>query len=191
MRKLVYYVGSSIDGYIAGPDGSFDFFPLEGDHIEALIAEYPETIPGHFRDALGVNVPNRTIDTVLKGRSTYEVGLREGITNAYPHLRNLLFSRTMTSSPDPTVELVSTDPVDKVRDLKRQDGLDIWLCGGGQLAAALRSEIDVLVVKLYPVVAGKGIPLFDGEFEPQRFELKTSRTFNSGMALLTYQVGAD
>jgi dihydrofolate reductase len=73
---------------------------------------------------------------VLSGRSTYEIGLAAGITNADPHLRHLVFSTTMGQSPDPTVELVTADPTHTARDLKAEDGLDVWIVGGGKLAHA-------------------------------------------------------
>lgn len=98
-----------------------------------------------------------------------------------------MFSRSITETPDPTVEFVSTDPLEKVRELKREPGAGIWLCGGGKLAAALRPEIDELIIKLHPVVAGAGIPLSDGEFSPSRFELADAEPFNSGVLHLTYR----
>jgi hypothetical protein len=57
--------------------------------------------------------------------TTYEIGLAAGVTNAYPHLRHLVFSTTMGQSPDPTVELVAADPAQTVRRLKAEEGLDI------------------------------------------------------------------
>ncbi len=190
MRKLTYLVAQTIDGFIADP-GNNDpspWFVLEGDHAEPLRDEFPDMHPTHVRPMLGMeNAPNKHFDTVLEGRGSYEIGLRHGVTNAYRHLRHLVFSTTMTESPDPTVELVRTDPVAKVRELKQEDGMDIWLCGGGRLAATLREEIDRLIIKLQPIVAGDGIPLFHGaNFHPERYDLTDVRHYRSGVAVLTY-----
>jgi len=186
MRKLCYYVATTIDGFIAGPEGQFDFFPLEPDLMAAINAELPETVPTQFRAAVGLtDAPNLRFDTVVMGRGTYEPALKEGITSPYAHLRQYVFSRTLTG-PDPEVEIVSSDPVAFVRDLKRQEGLDIWLCGGASLAGQLRSEIDELVVKRYPVVIGAGIPMFAGPFDPARFAVTDTRPFESGAAVMTY-----
>jgi dihydrofolate reductase len=162
MRKLIYYVACTVDRFIARPDGSFDCFPAEGEHIAGLIESFPETVPGHLRGALGVRAANRHFDAVLMGRRTYEVGLAAGVTSPYPHLEQYLFSRTMTEAPDPGVELVPGDAVARVRRLKGQEGKGIWLCGGGDLAAALFPEIDELILKVNPLVLGAGIPLFAG-----------------------------
>lgn len=187
MRKLTYLIASTIDGAITGPEnGNPDFFVFEGDHGEALRTEYPEVLPTHFREMLGIaDEPNRHFDTVLLGRGSWAIGMAEGITNAYRHLRSIVFSRSITNSPDPTVEF-ATDPVATVRELKRQPGAGIWLCGGSQLATALRAEIDELVIKLHPVVAGAGIRLFDGDFDPKRYDLTETRPFSSGVVHLTY-----
>lgn len=188
MRTLTYLIASAIDGVIASPaNDNPDFFLLEGDHGEALRAEYPEVLPTHFREVCGIaDAPNRHFDTVLQGRGSWEIGVREGITNAYQHLRSVVFSSTITESPDPTVEF-ATDPIAKVRELKREPGAGIWLCGGGRLAAALRQEIDELVIKLHPIVAGTGVPLFGGEFDPARYDLVEARPFSSGVVHLTYR----
>lgn len=98
-----------------------------------------------FRDQAGLtDTPNRHFDTVLMGRSTYELGS----ASPYAHLRQIVFSRTLTS-PDPAVR-IETDPVETVRTLKQEDGgLGIWLCGGADLAGQLLPEIDELIVKRY------------------------------------------
>ena len=159
MRSLVYLVAVSADGFIAAADGSFEMFPTEGDHIDALMSEHPETLPGFVRDALGIMGASR-FDTVLEGRATHEVGLAAGVPDAYPHLRHVVFSSTL-AAVDPAIELVRGDPLERVRELKQQEeGGDVWLCGGGRLAAALLPEIDEFVFKVNPVLLGRGRPLF-------------------------------
>jgi len=187
MRKLTYYVATTLDGFIAAADGSFDFFPLEGDHIEAIFREYPDTLPGVGREMLGIDPPNTTFDTVLMGRATYEVP--GGGPSPYPHLRQFVVSSTLTGTPD-DVEVISDDVLGRVRELKAEDGLGIWLCGGGKLAAALLPEIDELILKVNPIVLGTGIPLFDGAFPAARFVLDGARVFETGVAWTTYRNSA-
>lgn len=122
MRNLVYFVATSVDGDIAGPDGDYAAFPAEGDHME------------------------------------------------------------------PGVRLFADDPVDEVRRLKKEPGADIWLCGGGALAAALAEEIDRLVLKVNPLVLGDGVPLFAGGHAPRRLELVDSLRFSSGVVVDEYGV---
>jgi dihydrofolate reductase len=188
MRKLTYYVACTVDGFIARADGSFDFFLAEGEHLADLFASYPETVPGHLRGALGVRDGNRYFDAVLMGRRTYEVGLRVGVTSPYPHLEQYLFSRTLERSPDAGVTLVSGDPVAFVKGLKEAPGKDIWLCGGGELAAALFPEIDELILKVNPVLLGSGIRLFAGAVEQAELQFADSKTYRNGFVLLRYRV---
>ncbi len=187
MRKLIYFIAVTADGFIADTDGGFDFFPTSGGHLDYLVEEYPETFPGHLRPLLGVEGEPKHFDTVLMGRETYEVGLTMGVTNPYPHLRQIVVSSTMTESPDPAVELTA-DPVEWVRRLKQEEGLDIWLCGGGRLARALLQDIDGLVLKVNPVVIGHGRPLFDPAMPPLRLEPASHEVFEGGVAILGYQV---
>jgi dihydrofolate reductase len=187
MRNLTYYVACSLDGFIARPGGSLDFFLMEGDHIEDIVESFPETVPTHSREALGVRGGNRVFDTVLMGRRTYEVGVREGIVSPYAHLRQYLFSSTMEASPSAEVELVRGDPPALVRRLKQEEGKGIWLCGGAVLAAELFPEIDELILKVHPVVAGLGIPLFAREVPASRFEPVETRRLRSGVVRSSYR----
>ncbi|SFK61714.1 dihydrofolate reductase family protein [Streptomyces pini] len=198
MRRLVYYVAITPDGFIAGPDGADPtgpngFWPLAEDYIQHLVAEYPETLPAQARQALSVTAEGTRFDTVLEGRRSYEIGLAAGITDAYPHLRHLVFSRSMTESPDPAVELVADDPVATVRELKRQDGKDIWLIGGAELAGSLYTEIDTLILKVAPLTIGDGIPMFSrkASFDPRAWTLTDHTVLDSGAVILTYARAAD
>jgi dihydrofolate reductase len=193
MRKLVYCVATTLDGFIAGPDGSDPtgpggFWSPAESYIQHLVDEYPETLPGPARAGLGVTAEGTRFDTVVEGRKSYEIGLAAGVANAYPHLRHLVFTRTLTESPDPGVELVADDPVTTVQKLKRIDGKDIWLVGGAELAGALYGEIDRLVIKLSPLTIGSGIPLFGqaAGFAPGLWELSDHTVLQGGAAFLTY-----
>ena len=148
------------DGFIAREDGSFRCFPVSVERLSEFVDSFPETFPAHFQEARGIRAENKQFDAVLMGRKTYEVGLNVGITNPYPSLKQYVFSRTMKASPDENIELVSDNPVAVVKELKKETGKDIWLCGGSALATTLFSEIDEMIVKLNPLVIGSGIPLF-------------------------------
>ena len=189
MRKLTYYVAATIDGYIAGEDGSVDFFPVGGDHGPAITAQYPETLPTKVRESLGIDKEGSYFDTVLMGRKTHDFGVRTGTASPYAHLRQCVVSTTLPERPAPDVELISSDPLEAVRALKRADGLGIWLCGGGELARALLPEIDQIFLKLYPTVLGGGRPLFGAPAQlpdPARFRVLTSRVFEDGVAFVKY-----
>lgn len=131
MRKLVYYVAVSI----AGPGGEFDFYPEAPDMVEYLRGEFPETVSTHIRTAIGLDgVPNKRFDTVLMGRGTYKPALDACIASPYVHLRQYVFSTSLGEIADPAVELIASDPLVAVRELKASDYEgDTWLCGGGKL----------------------------------------------------------
>lgn len=194
MRQLTYFIAVTLDGFIAAPDrsdptGPGGFWPLTEDYVAHLVAEYPETLPGAARSALGVTAGGNRFDTVLMGRRTYDIGLAAGVTNAYPHLRNLVVSRTLAGGTDPSVEVVDTDPVERVRELKGEPGAGLWLAGGGALAGALHDEIDELVLKFAPLTIGSGVPLFgDGRpFAPRHWTPAGTTTLPSGVTFSSFR----
>jgi dihydrofolate reductase len=188
MRKLIYYIASTVDGFIARTNGALDCFRMTGAHLPYVVDEYPETIPTHLRKVMGVCGVNRHFDAVVMGRHTYEVGASVGITSPYSHLQQYVVSSTMAASPGSAVALISADPIAAVRTLKQQDGLGIWLCGGGRLAATLLDEIDEIILKINPVILGTGTPLFRCEERPVNLELTDARTFAGGVAIHRYRM---
>jgi dihydrofolate reductase len=188
MRSLTYYVAASIDGYIAGPDhqiDAFDFSPALAAHI---VERFPETLPSPARAQLGIaDAANVRFDAVIMGRHTYEIGARVGLTSPYGHLEQVVASTTVTAT-DPAVRVVD-DPLAAVDALKADDGLGVWLCGGGSLAAALADRIDALIIKRQPLVLGAGRPLFAGAYAPRRFEL-TGREAVGAVTIETYRRAA-
>ena len=186
MRTLTYYVGMSLDGYIAAPDGSFDFFPVDQAVLDFIAAEYPETLPSHVRAHLGVTASGTRFDTVVMGRATYAPALQVGITSPYAHLRQYVVSTTLPAGSDPQVTVVP-DPLALVRRLKQEDGAGIWLAGGGRLAGTLLTEVDQLVLKRYPIVLGAGIPVITtDQAHAQAFAITDEHDLDGGTTVTTY-----
>lgn len=171
MRTLTYYVAMSLDGFIAHEDGSYDGFVWD----DEFVADFMESL--------------NQFDTVLMGRKTYEVGLKEGKTSPYPTMRQIVFSRTMTSRPDEAIELVSDNMVETVRNLKQEDGQPIWLCGGGMIAATLFKAglLDEIIIKVNPVLFGSGIRLFSEAIPQTALRLTHRKIYRCGIATLHYE----
>jgi dihydrofolate reductase len=185
LRELVYYVAVSIDGYIADPMGAFDAFLIEGDHASVVFGEYADALPTHAHAALGTEPPKTRFDTVIMGWNTLTPALDVGIDSPYPHLQQIVASRHPRQH-DPAITLTD-DPLATIRTRKQEDGLDIWLCGGGELAGTLLPEIDRLVLKRNPFIFGSGISLFGNvRYEPRTFTLTDARSFKSGVVIEEY-----
>ena len=190
MRHLTYYVACSLDGFIAHLDGSHDGFSQNPEFLSNVFEDFPETLPTHFRGAMGIQAENRWFDTVLMGRNTYEIGLKDGVTSPYAHLRQYLFSQRMHTSPDEAVTLVREDAIAQVKRLKSEPGKGIWLCGGANLASTLFTAglIDNLIIKVNPFLMGSGIPLFSEAIQQTALELTDSKTYVGGVVRLHYRV---
>ena len=176
MRKLIYHVGATLDGFIAHEDGSAEGFIYEGDHV----TDYTQSLESY--------------DTVLMGKKTYEFGYQYGLQPgqpAYPHMKHYIFSKTLhfDSSVSDQVKVVDKNEVDFIKQLKAGQGTPLYLCGGGSFAGFLLEQglIDELKVKLYPVLFGKGIPLFETKKEV-KLALLDSKVYDTGVSLLTYQI---
>jgi dihydrofolate reductase len=189
LRKLTDFIAASIDGFIGAPSGDTAFFTrfVDEEFFEYLKAEYPETLPTQGRQALGIDdLEHKRFDTVIQGRASYDLALDINVANPYAHMRQYVASRTIKHAPDPAVEIVSGDVVGKVRELKQEEGLGIYLCGGSTLAGELLDEIDELVIKTYPVVLSSGMPMFAAEFRITDFTLESVRTFGNGTLVRRY-----
>ena len=175
MRRLVYDVATSLDGFICGPGEDISRFPPEGEHVTA----YLERLKGY--------------DSVIMGRRTYEFGYRYGMApgdKAYPHMSHHVFSRTLQLPESSDVEVVREAWLERIDDLKSRAGGPIYLCGGGELAGYLlkHGRIDRLIVKLNPILLGEGVPLFGGASPTQPMRFVSSEPYASGVVLLTYDL---
>ena len=175
MRKIVYYVATSIDGYIEGPNQS----------IEKFI--HQEDIVDHYKDDL------QNFDTIIMGRNTYEFGYNYGLVPgqpAYPHMQHYIFSETLHfENPHEKIHVVNQD-IEIVKDLKTETGTDIYLCGGGIFAGWLLENelIDVLKIKLNPIILGSGTPLFGPSGKSLFLEFIDGIDFQNGFKMLNYNI---
>src|SRR5205085_11292727 len=128
---------------------------------------------------------------VLMGSTTYEVARQRGQGDGgTPGVRTYVFARTLPEGDDGGVTVVSGDAAEFVRELKRQDGKDICLMGGGELAKSLFEAglIDEIGLNIHPVLLGAGIPLFHPMNRQIDLELQECKTFKNGCVLVTYRV---
>ena len=175
MRKLVYYVATSLDGYISGPNDAIDKFVGEGPLVEHYLRDLQD------------------FDTVIMGRKTYEFGYQYGLQPgqpAYPHMKHYIFSDSLVlDNPHSQVQVVGHDAA-RVEQLKAEDGTDIYLCGGGIFAGWLLELglIDELKIKLNPIVLGDGTPLFGPSKASLRLKQLASQEFDGGVSLRTYEL---
>jgi len=172
MRKIKYHIATTLDGFIAREDGSFDFFVMEGDHATDYLTSLA------------------TYDTVIMGRRTYDVGLKVGVTDPYPNMATYVFSRSLEESPNPRVKVVANDVETTVQRLKEQPGTDIYFCGGGDLATTLFAAglIDEVLIKLNPVLLGSGIPLAPRLRDATHLDLLSTKVYRNGVVLLHYAI---
>jgi hypothetical protein len=96
MCYLKYYVACTVDRFIAREDDSYDFFLMEGEHIADLLTTFPETIPAHVCDRLGITAENRCFDTVLRA-------LRINSTPSTWNNRNIPFRQSLRVLPEESI----------------------------------------------------------------------------------------
>jgi len=172
VRKVTFGGANSLDNYLARPDHAVDWLQW-GDEAAAVMTAFW-----------------KTIDAVLMGRKTYEVAVRSGQGDGYPGVQSYVFSRTLQNDPSPSVTVVRGEAAEFVRDLKAQEGKDICLMGGGELARSLFEAglIDEIGFNIHPVLLGSGIPLFHPMSRQIDLELRECRAFKNGCVYVTYRV---
>jgi dihydrofolate reductase len=173
MRRIWYSVAMSLDGFIAGPQGEFDWIPNE-----------PEIDWGAFM---------ARFDTVLMGRRSYEAALAAPDGSALPAMATYVFSRTLQPELHPRVTIVRANIEQTIGDLRRAGGKDIWLFGGGELFRSLLElgQVDVVEIGLIPILLGGGIPFLPGLGTRATLRLTDTRRYPTGILLLTYETTRD
>ena len=161
----------SLDGFIADPNGGYDWIvPDPAVDFAALYREF---------------------DTAVMGRKTYEVMTAQGGDGAMEGIDVVVFSRTLPAKSHPGVRILNEDPRDVVAELKAEGGRDIWLFGGRSLFRSLLNEglVDTVEVAVMPVLLGTGVPLLPPGESITSLVLADQKVLPaSGIVMLAYSV---
>jgi dihydrofolate reductase len=170
MRRVRYSVAMSLDGYIAGPKGEYDWIPIDPEIDFAAM----------FKD----------FDTVLMGRKSYEIAKQTGGTGMPLGMKAFVFSTNLRQADCPDA-VVSANPQKTVTELIHQKGKDIWLFGGGKLFQSLLEYglVDTIEIGLVPVLLGGGLPMLPGATKLSKLKLTKNKVYEkTGTLILQYEI---
>lgn len=169
LRRVRYAVATSLDGYIAGPEGEADWIIMDPEiDFNAIFSEF---------------------DTLLIGRRTFE-GMGRGGGSGMPGMRVFVFSRTLRQADYPDVTVVAEEPEELLAALRAEPGKDIWLFGGGLLFRSFLEAglIDTVEVAVMPVLLRQGIPLLPPPAQQTKLKLIGYKIYKTGIIGLEYEV---
>jgi len=169
MRKIILGLAVSLDGYIEGPNGEYDWCLTDQDY--------------------GMSDFFKRIDSSFMGRKTYELTLSMGdvAMPGFPKLKEYVFSNTLQEVKKGVI-LIKGDIAEQVKKIKNEPGKDIWLFGGASLTASLMNLglVDEIGLAVHPILLGGGKPLFSQIDHRVHLDLMDTKTYSSGLVSLTY-----
>jgi dihydrofolate reductase len=171
MRKIILSVAVSLDGFIEGPNGEYDWCVIDPNYS--------------FEEFF------KRVDTIFVGRKTYEViSAAEGAPAGFPTFKEYVFSTTLDKVKEGAT-LIKGDTRSEVERIKKEAGKDIWLFGGAGLATSLLNLglVDELSLAVYPIILGGGKPIFYNIKERIKLTLVDTKTYSTGSVSLVYNVG--
>lgn len=177
MHPIIYDVAVSIDGFIAGTSGDVSSFPFQG----PIVDDYMQRLAAYSH--------------CIMGRNTYEFGYQYGLEagqNPYPHMRSVVFSKTLKLPVGSAVDVVAEGAIDYIKALKQSATGDIYLCGGGDFAAWLMQNqmIDILRLKRAPILLGQGTRLLGGYDLPLTAKLLATKYHEDGIVFQEFDLNA-
>ena len=171
MRKVILGLAVSLDSFIEGLNGEYDWCFTDQDY--------------------GLSDFFKRVDTIFVGRKTYEMSLgMEGGGAGFPKFKEYIFSTTLDKVKDGAT-LINGDIKTQVQEIKKEKGKDIWLFGGAGLTTSLLNLglVDELSLAVHPILLGGGKPLFNNIKDRIKLTLVDTKTFSTGLVSLTYNVG--
>jgi dihydrofolate reductase len=168
MRKVILNVAVSLDGFIEGPNGEYDWCLTDQDY--------------------GMTAFMERIDTIFFGRKSYDL-MQRVEPGAYPDKKKYVFSKSLKTVAGNYTQ-INDNYVREVTDIKKQDGKHIWLFGGASLTTSFINEklLDELVLSVHPLILGEGKPLFSAISSRVLLRLLDTKTFSSGLVQLSYAI---
>lgn len=180
MRKVIFGGANSLDNFIARPDHSYDWILWSDEVTELMKDMWPR------------------MDTMVMGRKTWDVAQanapktkgKKRPSQMYGDIKTYVFSRTLKPGEQDGAIIMNSDPAKFVRELKQQDGKEIFIMGGGELARDLfeAGVIDEIGFNIHPVLLGKGVPLFHEMSRQIDLELIECKPFKNGCVYVLYRV---
>jgi len=169
MRNVILGLAVSLDGYIEGPNGEYDWCLTDQDY--------------------GMSDFFKRIDSLFMGRKSYELalGMGDNAMQGFPNLKEYVFSNTLKEVKKDVI-LVKGDIGGQVKKIKSEPGKDIWLFGGASLTASLMNLglVDEIGLAVHPILLGGGKPLFSNINQRIHLKLTDTKTYSSGLVSLTY-----
>ena len=169
MRRLRYSVAMSLDGFIAGPKGEYDWIVMDPDFDwKALYGQF---------------------DTLVMGRRSYDAMRERGMSPRSMGMKAVVVSTTLIPAQHRDVMVVGSNVPETIAALKAEPGKDIWLSGGGVLFRSLLDAglVDGVDVAVVPVLLGSGVPLLPGG-QRNKLTLIECKARPSGIVMLKYEV---
>jgi dihydrofolate reductase len=168
-RDVVLFIASSLDGYIAKPDGNVDWLYQDHDY--------------------GYKSFINSVDTVIMGRKTYSQVMEFG-RFPYKDKTSYIFTNSAEKFSNNGVQFVSEKIPEFVKTLVNKAGKDVWLIGGSEIVSEFVNHdlIDKIILSVHPIILGKGIPLFSKLKSTTNLTLTKEESFKSGLVQLTYKV---
>jgi dihydrofolate reductase len=169
MRKVILCVAVSLDGFIEGPNGEYDWCFNDQDY--------------------GLTEFFGRIDAIFMGRKSYEMSSNMEAANPWKGTMTYVFSNSMKEITSKDTKLITGDIVTQVRAIKNLPGKDIWLFGGASLTTTFVNEqlIDEYWLAVHPIILGAGKPLFQNIDGRKRLKLRDQKTYSTGLINLFYE----